>query len=54
MRQTLGIPGMLGIIAVLAWIVCWLDLRIDGPWIHALVPIGIVLLAAQMARRVAG
>lgn len=54
MRQTLGIPGVLGILAILTWVVGWLILRVDDPWIHALVPVGIVLLAAQMARRVAG
>ena len=53
MRQTLGIPGVLGILAIVAWVVCWLILRVESPWIHALVPVGIVLLAAQMTRRLA-
>lgn len=53
MRQTLGVPGVLGILAILAWVVCWLVLAIESPWIHALVPLGIVLLVAQMTRRLA-
>lgn len=53
MRQTLGILGVLGILAILAWVVCYLALGMESPWIHALIPVGIVLLAAQMTRRLA-
>jgi hypothetical protein len=50
-RQTLGIPGLLGALLLLAWVVGFLVLGMHG-LIHLLVPIGGLLVIMQGVRRV--
>ena len=51
-RQTLGIPGSLGALALLAWVFGFLVLGVHSPMFHLLVPIAGVLILAQGIRRV--
>ena len=51
-RQTLGILGTLGAIALLAWAFGFLVLGVHQPMFHLLVPVAGVLILAQGIRRV--
>ena len=50
-RQTLGIPGLLGALLLVVWVVGFLLLGMHGPF-HLLVPIAGVLIVMQGIRRV--
>lgn len=50
-RQTLGIPGMLGALVLLAWAFCFLVLGLHGKLFHLLVPIAGLLIIVQGVRR---
>jgi hypothetical protein len=50
-RHTLGIPGLLGALLLLVWLVGFLVLGMHGIF-HVLVPIAGVLILAQGVRRV--
>jgi hypothetical protein len=52
MRQTVGIPGLLGIIILVVWAIGWIFLGFHEHFYHALVPVGIILLLSQVVRRV--
>jgi hypothetical protein len=51
-RQTMGIPGFLGALLLLAWAFGFLVLGMHGPLYHLLVPAAGVLILAQGIRRV--
>lgn len=51
-RQTLGIPGLLGAIVLLAWAFCFLVLGIHGAMFHLLVPLAALLIIVQGVMRV--
>jgi hypothetical protein len=51
-RQTLGIPGLLGALLLLVWVVGFLVLGMHGMPFHLLVPIAGVLIVMQGIRRV--
>lgn len=51
MRHSLGIPGMTGVLVLLAWLVLWLVVGELG-WLHLLFPIGVALLLIQLVVRV--
>ena len=50
-RQTLGIPGLLGALLLLAWIVGFLVLGMHGLF-HLLVPVAVLLIMMQGVLRV--
>jgi hypothetical protein len=50
-RQTLGIPGLLGAVLLIAWAIGFLVLGMHGLF-HLLVPAAGVLIIAQGIRRV--
>ena len=52
MRQTVGIPGLLGIIILVVWAVGWIVFGVYAKFYHALFLVGVVLLLAQVVRRV--
>jgi hypothetical protein len=51
-RQTMGIPGLLGTLLLLAWAFGFLVLGMHGPLYHLLVPAAALLILAQGVRRV--
>jgi hypothetical protein len=51
-RQTFGIPGLLGAVLLLAWLIGFLVLGLHGMPFHLLVPIAGLLMIAQGVRRV--
>jgi hypothetical protein len=51
-RQTFGVLGALGFLIVIVWAIGWLVLGWDDGTFHVLLPVGIVLMMAQVARRV--
>ncbi len=51
-RQTLGIPGLLGALLLLVWLVGFVVFKAHGVF-HVLVPVAAVLILAQGVRRVA-
>ena len=52
MRDTVGVPGLLGLVILVVWLVGWMLLGMHTwPW-HFLFPIGVVLLIVQVVRRV--
>ena len=52
MRDTVGVPGLLGLVILVVWAVGWILLGMhEWPW-HVLFPIGVVLLLVQVVRRV--
>jgi len=51
-RTTLGVPGTLGVVLLLVWLVGWTALGIHGGLFHALVPLAGVLILLQVVRRV--
>jgi hypothetical protein len=51
-RQTLGIPGLLGVILLLTWLVGFLVLGVHGKLFHLLVPLSGLLIIAQGVRRI--
>ena len=52
-RQTFGIPGTLGVLVLLVWLIGWIVFGWHDGLYHALFPVGVVLLIVQFARRVA-
>jgi hypothetical protein len=50
-RQTLGIPGLLGALLLLVWVVGFLLLGMHGLF-HLLVPVAVVLILMQGVMRV--
>lgn len=50
-RQTMGLPGLLGTILLLAWAVGFLVLGMHGVF-HLLVPVAALLIIVQGVRRV--
>ena len=52
MRQTVGIPGLLGIIILVVWAVGWIVFGVYAKLYHALFLVGVVLLLSQVVRRV--
>jgi hypothetical protein len=50
-RQSLGAPGALGFLVLIVWAIGWLVLGWDDGAFHVLLPVGIVLMLAQVARR---
>jgi hypothetical protein len=53
MRQRFGVLGVLGVLILLVWVIGFLVLGFHEGFFHLLVPLGIVVIAAQMVRRVA-
>ena len=53
MLGRIGILGALGVLILLVWAIGFLVLGFHEGFFHLLVPLGIVLIAAQMVRRVA-
>ena len=51
-RQSIGIPGLLGAVLLLAWAVGFVVLGMHGRLYHLLVPAALVLIVAQGVRRV--
>jgi hypothetical protein len=52
MRDTVGVPGLIGLVVLVVWVVGWIVFGMhEGGW-HFLFPIGVVLLLAQVVRRV--
>ena len=49
-RQTFGIPGTLGVLVLLFWLVGWVVFGFHEGLYHALFPIGVVLLIIQFTR----
>jgi hypothetical protein len=52
MLQAFGVPGSLGVLLLVAWMVGWLLLGMHAGAFHLLVPTAIVLLIAQGIRRI--
>ena len=52
-RQSFGIPGTLGVLVLLFWLVGWIVFGWHDGLYHALFPVGVVLLLIQFTRRVA-
>ena len=50
-RQTLGLPGLLGVILLAAWLVGFIVFGIHGPMYHLLVPVAGLLIIGQGIRR---
>ena len=50
-RQTLGVPGLLGAILLLAWLFGFLIFGMHGLF-HVLVPVAALLIIVQGVRRV--
>jgi hypothetical protein len=51
-RTTLGLPGLIGVLCLAAWLVGWTVLGLhDGPF-HLLAPVGVFLILVQVVRRV--
>lgn len=50
-RQTVGIPGIVGVALLAVWAVGFLVLGVHGRGWHVLVPVGALLLLAQVVRR---
>jgi len=46
-RRTLGIPGLLGAIVLLAWAFCFFVLGVHGTLFHLLVPLAALLIITQ-------
>jgi hypothetical protein len=46
-RQTIGIPGLLGVLLLAAWAFCFLVLGMHGTLFHLLVPIAGLLIIVQ-------
>jgi hypothetical protein len=51
-RTTLGIPGLLGALLLLTWVVGWAAFGMHARGFHLLVPVGALLLLVQGVRRV--
>lgn len=51
-RSTLGVPGTLGVLLLLTWIVGWAAFGMHGGFFHALIPVAGVLILLQVVRRV--
>jgi len=52
MRDTVGVPGLLGLVILIVWLVGWMLLGMHNwPW-HFLFPLGVALLIVQLVRRV--
>jgi len=51
-RQTLGIPGLLGAIVLIAWAFGFVVLGMHGPLYHLMVPIAALLILGQGIRRI--
>jgi hypothetical protein len=51
MRENVGIPGLLGILILLTWLVGFIVFGFHAGLYHALVPVGIVLCLVQVTRR---
>lgn len=52
MRETVGVPGLLGIIILVVWAVGWIFFGLHEHFYHALFPVGVILLLSQVVRRV--
>ena len=50
-RQTLGLPGLLGAILLIAWAFGFIVLGMHGALYHLLVPVAALLILAQGIRR---
>ena len=50
-RATLGVPGLIGVLLLVVWLVAWALFGVHG-LIHALVPVGLFLILFQAVRRV--
>jgi len=50
-RRTLGVPGFLGAILLVAWAFCFIVLGVHGTLFHLLVPVAGLLIIAQGIRR---
>ena len=50
-RHSFGIPGALGVLVLAFWLFGWAVMGWHEGLYHALVPIGIALLAMQYVRR---
>ena len=51
-RTTLGVPGMVGALFLLAWLVGWALLGMHRGPLHLLMPVGLLLVLFQAVRRV--
>lgn len=51
-RQTLGIPGILGALLLLAWAFGFLVLGLHGTLYHLMVPVAGLLIILQGVRRI--
>ena len=51
-RITLGVPGLVGALLLLAWVVGWALLGMHRGPFHLLVPAGLLLVLFQAVRRV--
>ncbi len=52
MLQALGVPGLLGVLLLAAWMVGWILLGMHDFPFHLLVPTSFLLLIAQGVRRI--
>lgn len=50
-RTTLGLPGLVGVLLLVAWLLAWALFGVHG-LIHVLVPVGVFLILVQVVRRV--
>jgi hypothetical protein len=51
-RSTLGVPGLIGAVLLLAWLVGWAVFGVHAGLFHLLVPAGLFLILLQGVRRV--
>jgi hypothetical protein len=51
-RQTMGLPGLLGVIVLAAWLIGFVVFGIHGPLYHLLVPLAGLLIIGQGVRRI--
>lgn len=51
-RATVGIPGLVGVLVLLVWLVGWAAFGMHAGGWHVLVPVGAFLLLLQGVRRV--
>jgi hypothetical protein len=51
-RTTLGLPGLIGVLCLAAWLVGWTVFGLHAGPFHLLVPLGVFLILVQVVRRV--
>ena len=51
-RRTLGIPGLLGAVLLIAWAFGFLVLGMHGGFYHLLFPVAVLLILVQVVSRV--